>query len=404
MPHVAADTTQILALATWRLSEDASVLREPPRPPEAREPGFEDRFDFRTVFYDVFELDGEIVLLGPPLLNLRDGLESARWRLDGVPVRVDLGVDRLGKISFSRIAEDQVPRRAWLRRSRPRRLEIESVLGSATVEVSPSAADLFAGRRVLSTMQKENSLGWMRDWVSFHVQEHGVDAVLIYDNGSASYTPSEVLDVVASVPGVASAVVVPWRFPYGPVTSGDPAAHDYEERTRGHDSAFCQLGGLNHARLRVLARAEGVINADIDELVIAGDRRSVFAHAHESASGVARYRGRWIEGVADDPRPAGGTTDDDAPVRHRDFVRFDPDATPALPKWTVVDKGEGLGSFWRPHVIAGRSEFTEAVSYRHFRAISTHWKYARDLAPQHELEVDGALREVLDERFPPAGD
>src|SRR5687768_4510793 len=66
-----------IQLTSWSLDLDRGPLRQPPRRLTLRHGDYEDNFDFDTVFYDCFWGDsGEnIILLGPPLLNLKAELE-----------------------------------------------------------------------------------------------------------------------------------------------------------------------------------------------------------------------------------------------------------------------------------------------------------------------------------------
>lgn len=84
---------------------------------------------------------------------------------------------------------------------------------------------------MLTTLSKNNPLEWLREWVVY-VAEHGIDAVLIYDNGATRYEPEELLRTLAAVGGMQRACVVDWPFPYCP--GGGPANR--------WDSDFCQYG------------------------------------------------------------------------------------------------------------------------------------------------------------------
>jgi len=66
----------VINLSEWRLDPSGPLLRKPPRPPAYRGPGYEQSFDFTTVFCDAFwSADGRrIVLIGPPLLSQRPDL------------------------------------------------------------------------------------------------------------------------------------------------------------------------------------------------------------------------------------------------------------------------------------------------------------------------------------------
>src|SRR5205085_1357105 len=121
------------------------------------------------------------------------------------------------------------------------------------VPISPSGRDMFKGRRVLLTLSKDNPMPWIRDWVQFNVRVHGADALLLYDNGSTIYETAALVEQLAGIPGLASCLVVSWRFPLGPGVG----------RGQAQDSFYCQPGMLEHARWRYCAEALSVLNTDI---------------------------------------------------------------------------------------------------------------------------------------------
>jgi Glycosyltransferase family 25 (LPS biosynthesis protein) len=321
-------------------------LRQPPRPLHLRQEGYEAEFDRHTLFYDVFhEPGGAVKWIGPPLLNLRPWLEAA-----GCRDRVPLQIEELALCS--RVTRPGVMQSGTL---------ITGEGFSFPVTPEKNHSPWFAGHRVLFTLQKDNRPEWIRDWVAFHVQHHGANAVLLYDNDSTLTTPDELLEVVAGVPGVTTAAVVAWPFPYGP-QAGDSGRWD---------SNFCQHGALEHARWRFLAQARSVLNCDVDECVLTPGGPSVFALAERSRSGVVAFPGQWCVHCPAEGAPA------PALVRHRDHHHV-VDQPRCPPKWAAVPSRIPPSAQWTTHVVAGVvNEEAPGVSYRHFRGISNSWKYPR---------------------------
>ena len=149
--------------------------------------------------------------------------------------------------------------------------------------VQPSDAKVFAGRKVLCTISKDNRLEWIADWAEFHVKAHGADAVLFYDNASTRYTTTDLLALFRSIPGLDAAVVVPWTYKFGPPGN----------RSKDWDSHHGQYVMLEHARRRFLVDAAAMVNLDVDELVVTDDGVSLFEHLARSAEGALIYPGRW---------------------------------------------------------------------------------------------------------------
>lgn len=308
--------------------------REPPRPVGLREPDYDDRFDATTLFYDVFRCRRRVMALGPPLLNLAEHL-----RADGVRT---LALDRTQR-TVMRGADT---------------LSVGLDGQRLVAEVGGDLAGLFRGRRALMTLSLDNDLVWIRDWVRWHVTEHGTDAVLFYDNGSRSYSLVELHAVIVGVPGVQVAVVVDWSFRYGPQGSVSGC----------WDSDFAQYGALEHARWRFLREAAGFLNADVDELVWSESRTSLYDMARRSPTGFISFPGRWVH------RPPGA----DGPARHIDCSWVDSSEAPTPTKWCAVPRRLPVGAQLQVHGATGVDvSSTRGLGYWHFRDVSTHWKEDR---------------------------
>ncbi len=121
--------------------------------------------------------------------------------------------------------------------------------GEAIMAVQPNGCEPFRGRRVLFTLSRDNHPQWICDWMRFYRDVHGADAVLLYDNGSASYPVELLLEAMRKVRGFKTTAIVVWPYKYGP--QGFNGSH--------WDSNFCQDGALEDARWRYLAGADGVL-------------------------------------------------------------------------------------------------------------------------------------------------
>lgn len=348
--------------------------RTPPRPAALRGPDYADRYDASTLFYDVFTSEGRTVAVGPPLLDLAGPLRAAEVTVGGrsAPVR-STELDRAHRSTFGRAAGPSLELTLGGRRHR--------------VPVGPDLAGLFAGRRALMTLSLDNELPWVRDWARYHASAHGTDAVVVYDNGSRAYGPDELLETLARVPGIDVAVVVDWSFPYGP--QGGPGVP--------WDSDYAQYGALEHARRRLLRRAAGFLNADVDELVLATDGSSVYEHAERSPHGVVSYRGRWAHAAAS----AGRST-----PRHVDSAWVDPTEPLCSTKWCAVPQRLPERAQLQVHDVRGVKVVTPpTLGYRHFWDVTTHWKDGRRgrEGAGHAVQVDEVLRTALDRHLGASG-
>ena len=72
-------------LATAAVPDDLGLRRDHIVPADERGPGFDDNYDFRTLFYDAFHLprEGRLALIAPRLLNLERIFRTGEIRLDG---------------------------------------------------------------------------------------------------------------------------------------------------------------------------------------------------------------------------------------------------------------------------------------------------------------------------------
>jgi hypothetical protein len=230
-----------------------------------------------------------------------------------------------------------------------------------TSAVGADGASLFEGRHALVTKSADNDLVWIQDWLRFHHDVHGVTGVVFYENNSTRYTAEDVLEAIAAVEGIEVGIVVDWQFPWGP--NGGPH--------KKWDSDFSQYAMLEHARFRYLRRAAGVISADIDELVLCDDGRTVFEHAEETPTGVLRYRGIFIAKVTDTP------LDPDRQRRFVDYRHHVGGDTTA--KWTTIPaKVDPATTQWRVHNVFGtETDLTDRVAHRHYHGVNNGWKYDR---------------------------
>lgn len=357
------------------------------RPVEHRPPGFDSQFDAETLFYDAFPgPDGQIVLLGPAFFNLEPAIRSMT-----VTARPSGAVCRFKVRAWNRHGQVLVQAPAGTAQ-----LDLDLPFGAVSVRLSPSELDVFAGRRVLFTLSRNNRLAWVRDWLRFARDIHGADAVLVYDNGSTAYAPETLLKAIADVTGIAVGRVVSWPFLYGPQGL---------DAWRFWDSDFCQHGILEHARRRFLAAAAAAQNADIDEMVISRSGQSVFEAAARDPFGAVRYGGRWVT------VPDAGNRDDrdsshrdhtlvlcERPARRFGIVPVDAHACP--PKWTVVPSRVPDNVQWKVHGLSRwlpAQRLSANFGYRHFTSITDNWKYKRTgggtADPATSFDPDQALAE-----------
>lgn len=344
-----------------------NISRTAPRPKADRQADYEERFDYKTLYYDVFQHGRKIILSGPPLFNLVPLMQIAQIAVDGVTHRGRRHLQDRWKTQRSYLEVE----------SKVSHLSLDIGQLRTEVLVQPDHSDLFANRRTVFTHSKNNNLMWIKDWADFYVRYHGVEAVLIYDNGSTAYSPEDLLQTLKGVLGLEVIVIVRWNFKYG-IGAGP---------SKTWDSDFCQYSAVEHARRRFLSRCRGVIWADVDELLVSDDGRSAFDYLDESESGAITYVGVWMETVQQE---AG-----QLPPRHRHFRYNDKRRAPCTKKWTARPDMIPDEVQMNVHSFTGHPlTFVDALRHRHFRGIHTGWKNNR-----HEPTVFNPEVHEIDSRW-----
>lgn len=354
--------------------------REPPRPPSARQPFYDERFDALTLFYDVFRDGDDVEILGPPLLNLEAGLRPLSLRAAGRRYARGFTSQERNRLHRHRVLG--VP-------AEVRTLRFHSPLGRFALTIGEDMSGSFSGLRVLITQSRDNPLPWIARWIDHHVVTQGIDAVLIYDNGSRDYSLDDLRALLRSRRGLRRFAVVDWPYPWGP--TGGPESI--------WDSDFGQHGSWEHAWRRLCRDAETLTFGDVDELIV-GPAPTVPERALASPVGLSSYARRSVLNIPARPTRELGRMRD-----HADYLQFDPSAPLLTSKYTVAPGALAGTDQLLIHRVEGREAPDEPdVLARHFDGIRIEWRDGeRHPVPDQRLEdlgqpplaVDGELAEAL---------
>jgi hypothetical protein len=369
------------------LAEGSAVRRLPRGPKRPRPREFvPSKFETRALVYDAFwHADGQrILLVGPPPLNLWPQIRHAHYRAlpSGAPLRpnyhasASVMITELAGAPAGTIAVEMI------------------VAGEALhLPVQPNSGPDLAGRRLLFTMSKDNDIAWIKEWAHYHAAVQGVDAIVLFDNGSTRYAPAEIEAALKSVRGIDKAAVLSWPYRYG--------ATDLAVLSNPYYGLFLQIASMSVVLRRYGGKAFGILNCDVDELAATPAGTTVFDLAQQSVHGLAVMRGQFIEAVPS------------AKVRHarhthRDFVsrRRDPVTRLSRPRKWALDPSRpwvaDLDVHPYMHWIEGRPWFGKTqppgMFYWHFRAINTNWKENRTDSAHltaADLEVDKRFAAIL---------
>ncbi len=235
-------------------------------------------FDRLTIFYDVFfhHSENKFVGIGPKLLNLKKYLlpmqvwcnkKKLSFQLTETKTICVLEVD----------APDNVRDRSAILNFQFSKfsvsLEIDTTRSVNSRVCNPS------NKLTISTIQKNNHIEWIEDWIRWHKNLHNVQRLILYDNGSSDkqriVRSLKELDVGMNI------VLVEWPFEYG----------------RSPDK-FAQRGAMNHCRMRFAVRNGYCINTDLDEYLVNRSGQSLLEYLDSSFKderiGSIRMRESWI--------------------------------------------------------------------------------------------------------------
>lgn len=377
-----------------QLSDESSYSREPPRPKSRRQEGYSEKFDFKTLFYDIFTCDGDLALVGPPLFNLSSATDELQFSINGKKVdSFDIELKDIDRTQNSYI----VGVRKYLKNSGDNYLEISGLAESWQLKIKPSQSSKYKDRRILATTQKNNRYEWIVDWILYYSQIHNVDTVIIYDNGSTEYSVENLqarLNNEQKIAKLKEIVIVSWAYPYGPlagVWAGDKSIKS--------DSDFCQISMFDHCKKMFAEQSELFVNADIDELLICRDGLPISDYMSRINKPFVKYSGRWIEAYQSNKRIR---EDDDLP-RFSDFYYYNTKKPSCTPKWTIKPKYFNNKALqWKTHHVVGLPyDLDDGLTHRHFRGISNNWKFQRTEKEKvgKNYQVDYPLVHVLNEVY-----
>ena len=206
--------------------------------------------DSSTLLYEIF-LDhntNRLVGLGPALLNLKKDLLPMSVICRGKVLRHELeevkGITFFQSETLSEIPTSQFE------------VDVHFEAFNQTVVIDPNFDKKFRShpshRLALTTLQKDNPILWIHDWLLWHHRAYDVHRLILYDNGSENL--DELITQLSSKSFKLQIVLVDWPFPFGVVP--------YK---------YCQLGSLNHCRLRFPTPQGYCINLDVDEYLMASE-------------------------------------------------------------------------------------------------------------------------------------
>jgi len=337
--------------------------REPSRPVHLRIDycngmKFNDNFDWNNLWYDAVQVNATTVLLiGPPLYSTKDWLTINAKFTDQTGNFLPFNSIEIDRACYTTVTVNQYVNFITMHTNNSK----------THIQVNHQNG-LFSNEKVMVTLQKNNPIAWIQQWITYHKKVLGVDAFLIYDNASTLYTSKELEHSLLDLGAIVT--IVDWPYPYGPQGS------DFAP----WDSDYGQYGMLEHAKIRYLNKSKLVLNNDIDELVITNGITLENVATYLNANNVKciRYRGIWIE-------PWDIVKNQSAnkiPLEQRQFKDYfctDPNNKIGIGhKWMLTPTTSILKQQWLVHNINGLTIETDQLRYAHYLAMNTGWSWSRD--------------------------
>ena len=375
--------------ASVQMDRPLDCFRLPARHVLSRTDDFEQKFDFSTLFYDVFWSAGgaEVLCIGPPF---RFGADAAAT-LQFVALPSGIACQHVHERGEG-AAENS--RSLFRIRTPTGTTGLEIIIGQQRhiSAIQPNLSAVFADQDVLLVLSQNNRLEWIIDWINYHARLFGFRAVLFLDNRSTAYELDQIAQAIRENCAIDTCVVMAVDFPYGPLGN-----KNFGGRT---DSNFLQVGIYEAARHRFLTDARMVANFDIDELLVlrgGGDLWSIVHGGRRPVVVIPRFNtlGRLAPGV--EPRHALFDL-----VSRRSAVK---------PKWIVQPRFLSVDTQLHIHSVGPakkrRMEPGGPLFIAHQLQISNGWNDPKRLIIDEEglaaSRTDSDLREHLDRAFPADG-
>ena len=204
-------------------------------------------YDSKTLFYDLFIQSNRLICIGPPFYNIGAPLAIKHKGKD-----LSFQLVRGSRWRGPEVIDIKIPFR-W---TRPSRLDLVFVFKEFAIEVSyhyHKNISLTQKDLSLIELQKDNPLVWIKDWCRWHIRVHGVERIVLYDNGSNYWSTldKELVEIDEEV----EIILVYWPYKHGPIPD------------RLYSYRYAKFGMLNHFRLFFGAQTSWCINLDIDEFL-----------------------------------------------------------------------------------------------------------------------------------------
>lgn len=371
-----------------RIPKSWGIKREPRTPIEQRKDiitlglSYDEQFDWDILFADALKLgNNRTLLIGAPLYELKKEIKFS----NGNHYFLDLD-----KVTLTLVETDD---------------DVITLLNekeNIDIKVDSLSSD-FDNVGCIMTMQKNEPIHWIEDWIRYYNLEHNVKGFVIYDNNSDDYTVDELREQLSKIDLDVIVHVVDWCMPHGP-------------NTPSWDSDFARYVMFEHFKYKYAWCASYAINQDIDELLMIGDGNinDVLKFIEKNNLTSIIYGNRNIEPYNESLNVSAHELEV-SNRRFKDYYYYseynNTNNTKVgkrlIDKWLVIPE-KGMEFQWRNHDFFGehrsfRFDVNSGIYFAHFYAMQSKNKnkhpsfYNRNqqLVDMNNLKIDNLVRSKL---------
>ena len=207
---------------------------------------FDETYDYSTLFVDVFRDGSQVIFVSPPFLNFKNILTEDFKLSDEYGNQYDMNFVDLDRCSLMVSTVPFNVKKLFLSKENEDNFEIEI----------KSRYNKFDNKKVLCTMQKNEPIHKILNWIEYHSSLYGVDSFIIFNHQSEIYTSEFLYEKLKKqITKNIFVEVVDWDMPFGVI--GPP-----------WDSDWSQYIMLNLCKYNFCKESKLLINHDLDEYFV----------------------------------------------------------------------------------------------------------------------------------------
>ena len=325
-----------------------------------------EQYDDKTIFYDIF-LDSDnkhIMAIVPPMFSLKKLLTPFEFIIsDNIEFTNIVNLNQyqinqsegeilpIVKLIFEYDCSKMNKIFAKIKFSKLNNLEFEFQIKKNILKST---------KLTLTTIQKDNRIHWIKDWIEYY-SYHGINRLILYDNNSQNR--DQLIKELQKITNM-EIIIVLWDYKYGPYQS--------------HKNQYCQPSSLIHCCSKY-GQTQWMLNVDIDEYVISRQNRKISNYLKDISETVSFiYLNNFIVPNI--------TEDDYQNIRLSSFKHRNIQMTKGGQKYLIRPKD---AKFCLPHgasLLRGEKVFSKELLFLHYIGLTTNWKpYGKRM---ERLEVD----------------